>query len=179
MIETLRSLLADPAFPNVHAVIVHFPVALLPAALLFDLGSLVFRRRIWMERAASGLYFVGTLAAAVAYLSGEKASEAMWVFSEAAQSAIADHEDLALLTLVAFAVITLLRIAASWLARHDRIVPIGFIRLVAVFAAVVGVLMLAVTAHHGGKLVYGYGMGVEGAPFAESAGDPSNDELEP
>jgi uncharacterized membrane protein len=179
MIETLRSLLADPAFPNVHAAVVHFPVALLPAALLFDLGSLVFRRRIWMERAASGLYLLGTLTAAAAYLAGQEASETMWMFSGAAQSAIADHEDLALLTLAAFSVITLLRVIASWLARHDRRVPIGFIRLVAVFAAVVGVLMLAVTVHHGGKLVYSYGMGVEGAPFAESAGDPSHDELEP
>jgi uncharacterized membrane protein len=179
MIEMLQSLLAGPSFPNVHAVIVHFPIALLPTALLFDLGSLVFRSRVWMERAASALYLVGTLLAAAAYLSGEKASEAMWVFSGAAQAAMADHQNLALLTLVAFSAITLLRVMASWLARHDRKVPFGFFRLIAVMAAVAGIVLLGMTAHHGGKLVYTYGMGVAGAPFVDSVGDPSVDELEP
>jgi uncharacterized membrane protein len=175
MIEWMRSLIADPSFPNPHAVVVHLPVALLPTGLLVDLGSLVFRRRVWMERTAASLYLIGTLGAAAAYLTGEKASETMWRFSGAAQAAMADHEDLALLTLAAFCGITLLRVTASWLSRHDRVVPIGFFRLLAVSAALAGTLLLLVTAHHGGRLVFRYGMGVDGAPFAGSAPPGSGD----
>ncbi len=171
LIERLRDLTADPAFPNLHAILVHFPLGLLPSAVLLDIGALMARRRVWMERAAASLYLLGTLGAAAAYLSGERASGAMWRYSGAAQADLADHQDLGLITLVAFAAIALIRVLASWLARHDRVVPIGFFRLLALVAALGGVLLLAVTADHGGRLVFRHGMGVHGAPFQQTA-DP-------
>ena len=171
LIETLRDLVADPAYPNLHAILVHFPLALLPSAVLLDVGALIARRRVWMERAAASLYLLGTLGAAGAYLSGERASRAMWHFMPTAQADLADHQELGLITLAAFSAIALVRVLASWLARHDKVVPIGFFRLLALVAALGGVLLLAVTADHGGRLVFRHGMGVHGAPFGEPA-DP-------
>lgn len=159
--EWFRNLSPMAALPNLHAAVVHIPVALLPTALLLDFAALVFRRRVWLERAAALLYVLGTVGAGAAYLTGERASEEMWKFSGAAQTAMADHEKLGLLTLTVFTAITLLRLMASWLARHDRSVPLGMFRLLAVFAATAGMLLLFLTADHGGSLVYRHGMGVE------------------
>jgi uncharacterized membrane protein len=168
MLELLRSIISDPSLPNLHAAVVHLPVGLLPTALLLDLATLVFRRRMWLERAAASLYVIGTIGAAAAYLTGQRASESMWTFSGEAQAVMADHEDLALLTLVSFSLITLLRIVASWLSRRDLVVPIGFVRLTAMIGAVAGMVLLLVTADHGGRLVYRHGMGVETPPSADS-----------
>jgi len=180
MTELFRTLVSGSAIPNVHAAVVHFPVALLPTALLLDLGALLLRRRMWMEKAAAALYLLGTVGAAGAYLSGIEASETMWRFSSDAQATMADHKDLALVTLLTFSAITLLRVVASWLARNDKVVPIGFFRLLGVFAAMAGIVLLLATADFGGRLVYREGMGVQAAPAGIASGDSyEQDPLEP
>jgi len=180
MIEWLQTLVAGSALPNPHAAIVHFPVALLPTALVLDLGALLFRRRIWMDKAAATLYFFGTVGAAAAYLTGIKASESMWRISENAQATMGDHKDLALVTLLAFSAITLLRVMASWLARNDKVVPIGFFRLLGVIAGMAGIILLVATADFGGRLVYRHGIGVQDAPAGISNVDSfDEDPLEP
>jgi len=166
ILETLKSLpqlvlqLRDFALPNVHAAVIHFPVALLLTAFLFDLGCLFLRRQTWMDRVASALYVLGTCLAGVAYLTGQKASEAMWAMSAAGQGSMADHEHLALVALVVFAALTPFRLFVTWLGRDDRQIHIGLWRLLALVAALVAQLLLVVTAHLGGVLVYRYGMGV-------------------
>ncbi|HUG44872.1 MAG TPA: DUF2231 domain-containing protein [Acidobacteriota bacterium] len=39
--------------PNLHPLVVNFPLALLPLALAFDLFSLLLRRHLWLDRAAA------------------------------------------------------------------------------------------------------------------------------
>lgn len=52
------------SLPNLHPAAVHFPLALLPAAVLFEALSLALRRRAaWAERAACGLYVASALGA--------------------------------------------------------------------------------------------------------------------
>jgi uncharacterized membrane protein len=180
MMEWLEALTAGSALPNPHVALVHLPIALLPTAVLLDIGALLVRRRVWMEKAAAALYLLGAAGAAAAYLSGIKASESMWRFSGTAQATMADHKDLALVTLLAFSVIALIRVVASWLARNDKVVPIGFFRLVGVLAAMAGTLLLMATAEFGGRLVYRHGMGVEGMPLEQPVGHPTDDDpLEP
>ncbi|MFV2071330.1 MAG: DUF2231 domain-containing protein [Thermoanaerobaculales bacterium] len=169
MIDSLRALLTESALPNLHAALVHFPVALLMVAPLFDLGCMVFRRRTWLDRAASSLYVIGTLGAGAAYLSGERAADALGNISPAVEAAVADHHDLAFITLLAFVAITLLRLLVTWLARDDRRIRLGIFRLVALPTALAGLLLLALTADHGGGLVYRHGVGV--APDFRAAHD--------
>ena len=160
MIETLSALLTDPSVPSWHVVVIHFPIALLCLAPLFDLACLVFRSRVWLDRAAAAFYLMGTVGAATAYLTGQKAAARAGDLTAAAESAVADHEALAVVTLVALAFVALFRFLVSWLARHDTRIHIGIFRLLALPLALLGVALLVATADRGGTLVYQHGVGV-------------------
>ncbi len=159
MMETIQAWLSATSFPNLHAVAVHFPVALLPCALLLDMGCLIFRKRIWLDRTATTMYFLGTVGAGAAYQSGRMAAAGMLKTAGEAQAVLADHQDLALLTLLAFCVVTLLRSAVTWLGREDWRIKLGFFRLLALLASTAAMVLLLLTADHGGSLVYRHGLG--------------------
>ena len=159
MIDSLLTLVTDPSFPSLHVLIVHFPIALICLAPLFDLGCLVFRDTTWLDRTASALYAIGAISAGAAYLSGGRAAKALSDLSPAAESALADHESMAIVTLIALAAATVARLWVSWLARDDRRISFTFFRLAAIPLALVALALLALTADHGGKLVYGHGLG--------------------
>jgi uncharacterized membrane protein len=160
MIEGLRALITDPSFPSLHVLVIHFPIAFICVAPLVDLGCLILRDQVWLDRSATALYLMGAIGAGAAYLSGERAAEALADVSPAAESALADHESLAMITLIALAVVTLARLWVSWLARNDRRINIGFFRLSAIPIALVALALLALTADRGGNLVFGHGLGV-------------------
>lgn len=161
MIETIQTWIGATAFPNLHAVLVHFPVALLPCALLLDIACVTFRKRIWIDRAATTMYFLGTIGAGAAYQSGRMAAAGMWKTAGEAQAVLADHQDLALLTLLAFCLVTLLRSAVTWLGREDWKIKLGFFRLLALAASTAAMVLLLLTADHGGSLVWRYGLGTQ------------------
>lgn len=161
MIESLQTLLTNPSFPSLHVMVVHFPIALICLAPLFDLGCLIFRDRVWLDRVATLLYVMGTVGAGAAYLAGERAAKALVEISPAAESALADHESSALITLIALAIVSSVRIWVSWLSRNDRRIRLGLFRLVAIPVALAGLALLAITADRGGTLVYGHGLGVQ------------------
>ncbi|MCJ7755186.1 MAG: hypothetical protein MUP13_11540 [Thermoanaerobaculales bacterium] len=160
MIEALRSLFTDPSFPSLHVMVVHFPIAFIAFAPLLDIACLVFRDRVWLDRAAAAMYLVGTLGAGAAYLLGEEAAEAVQSMTPATESVLADHEAQAVITLVVLAAATLIRLIVTWLGRDDRRIKIGIFRLLALPAVLAALAMLALTADLGGRLVYHYGVGV-------------------
>jgi uncharacterized membrane protein len=161
VIESLRALITDPSYPSLHVLVIHFPIAFTCVAPLVDIGCLIFRDRMWLDRTATTLYAMGVVGAGAAYLSGERAAKALADVSPAAESALADHESLAMLTLIALATVTLTRLWVSWLSRNDRRIRLGFFRIAAIPVAVVALALLAVTADRGGSLVYGHGLGVK------------------
>ena len=161
MIENLLTLFTSPSYPSLHVVVIHFPIAFVCLAPLFDFGCLIFRDRVWLDRAATLLYVMGTIGAGAAYLTGERAAKALVEISPAAESALADHESLATLTLIALVIVSLTRLWVSWLSRKDRRISFGVFRLAAIPVALVGLALLALTADRGGSLVYGHGLGVE------------------
>ena len=161
MIESLEALLTDPSYPSLHVLVVHFPIAFICLAPLVDLACLVIRDRVWLDRAATLLYVIGTTGAGAAYLSGERAAKALSTLSPGAESALADHQSAAMLTLIALAIATLTRLWVSWLARNDRRISLGLFRLAAIPIALVALALLAVTADRGGSLVWDHGLGVQ------------------
>src|SRR5262249_30571144 len=120
------------SLPNLHPALVHFPVALLPAALLFDLGCLLRPASAWLDRGAAALYALAAVGAAAAFWAGEQASEPLGPLAPAAHAVLEEHEDLARWSLVALSILALARVALAW-HEHDRprigVGPLRFILL--------------------------------------------------
>jgi len=173
MIESVQAWISASAVPNPHAILIHLPLALLPTALLMDLGCLFLRKRIWFDKTATVLYVLGTLGAAAAYFSGEFASEGLAVVPGPALAPLADHEDLGLMTLVAFSIVTILRTTVTSLSREDWRIKFGFFRLSALIAAALSMFLLVLTADQGGALVYRHGLAVEAVTPTNARAQPT------
>ncbi|MBM3495064.1 MAG: hypothetical protein FJX72_12215, partial [Armatimonadetes bacterium] len=157
------SILASTALPNAHPAVVHFPIALLLAALAVDLAALGLARHAWLDRAATLLWVLGATGAGAAFLTGRHAGDSLGPLPPAAESALARHADAALWTLVAAAALAVLRIAPVWSARVGggpgrRAGRAGGLILGLGVAALV-----SITADRGGTLVYRHGAAVTAA----------------
>jgi uncharacterized membrane protein len=172
MIENLQALFTNPSYPSLHVVVIHFPIAFICLAPIVDFTCLIFRNRVWLDRAATLLYVLSTIGAGAAYLAGERAAEALAQISPAAESALADHESFATLTLIALAIVSMVRLWVGWISRNDRRVSVGFFRLAAIPLALAGLTLLALTADRGGNLVYGHGLGVQTEHSGSAGSEP-------
>jgi uncharacterized membrane protein len=152
--------LITTALSNPHPAVIHFPIALLLTAVLFDAACVVFRRFLWLDRTATSLTVLGAIALGAAYLSGQKAAEAAGPLVGIAQGVLADHEDLALLSLWVWSGALALRLFVSWIGRHDLEVQLGIFRLAALVLSFAAATLVVLTAYHGGQLVFDHGIGV-------------------
>jgi uncharacterized membrane protein len=152
------SLLPDWA-PNLHPLIIHFPIALLIAAAMVDLVDAVFERPAWLGFGATSLYLVGVGATVVAYLTGRQAAATVFV-PGMAHPIVEDHRAWALVTVWYVGIVAVVRLSAL-LAGFPRA---RVHRLVLLTAALIGVLFLQQAAERGARLVYEHGVGVIAAP---------------
>ena len=148
--------------PNVHPIVVHFPIALLPVAALVDLLSLFSPQRSVIRNTATWLYLAGTAFALLAYVSGRSGVDAM-TLTAVVEPLVKAHENWAFRTVWFFAFFASLRLAVSYIFP-----PRPVILLLAFVLAVGGLVMLAETAEHGAILVYQHGLGVK-EPFPTPA----------
>lgn len=170
-----EQLMSHTALPNLHPVFVHFPVALLMTALALDLVVVAVRKWIWLDRAATLLYALGAVGSLAAYLSGRSAASSIHGLTGAADAAMWDHGDWALVTTVAFGVIAMLRLVVERRdARHGSI-AIGPLRAAVLVAATGGQALIYQTADRGGALVFKHAISVtdDATPHAtENASKP-------
>lgn len=134
-----------------HPMLVHFPIALLFASVLFDVASTALTRDSLREAAQwlLGLGLLGGIGAAIAGGQAEGAAEKAGV----PEALIETHETLAYMTLGIMAVLVLYR-----LLLRNRFSTRA---LVAYFmVAAVGLVAVSATGHTGGNLVYEHGAGV-------------------
>ena len=140
--------------PNIHPIIVHFPIALIFIAALMDILNLFLTDKWWDDLKSTVLYGLGTIAALVSYYTGTLAGDSVFLPSEA-QSVLNSHSDWAWWTIWFFGIYLTLRLVFHYLDIIDR----TKIRIVTILAVLPGIFMLYETGEHGAKMVFGYGVG--------------------
>lgn len=138
-------------WPRLHAALNDLPAALLLVAVLFDLASALLRRPA-LRVAGFWTLVAGAAGAILAVVSGLQAEDHI-AHGEAVHQLMETHEELALITLGIFAVLTLWRIV-----RETRMG--GTERAIVLALSVGGAGMLMATAVYGGKLVFDHAAGI-------------------
>jgi uncharacterized membrane protein len=142
--------------PNVHPLVVHFPIALLITAAGLDLTGWALRCNRSLRFAATLLYVVGTITTVGAYVTGREAAEVIWQ-PGMAHAAVKDHWDWAFRTVWFFAILTTARLI---LLRRRRADPRPLLVAALTVAGLLGVVLLGETGDRGGRLVYQHGVGI-------------------
>ena len=138
-------------WPRFHAALNDLPVALLLTAVLFDLLALVTKRQSFRQVGVWTM-LVGAIGGAVAVLSGLQAEEHI-SHGEAVHRVMETHEQLGLITLGVFGVLTLWRIM-----RERRMGARE--RALSLVLSIGGVGVLFATGFYGGKLVFEHAAGI-------------------
>jgi len=148
------SLVPDWA-PNIHPLLVHFPIALLTTAALVDLAGLALRGNRSLRNAATLLCVLGTVTALAAYATGRAASQTVRL-PGMAHAVVGAHWDWAFRTVCFFGVLSVLRLVFAWPGRPG---PARARVAVLALAGLVGVGLLYETGDRGARLVYEHGVG--------------------
>ncbi|MDR4480723.1 MAG: DUF2231 domain-containing protein [Nitrospira sp.] len=148
---------------QVHPMLVHFPIALLFASVLFDMAARVFTRDSLRDGALwlLGFGLLGGIVAAFAGGVAEEAAEKAGV----AEALIETHEMLAKVTLGIMGVMFLYRFLL-----RNRLTAGAFVAYS--LLAAVGLVAISATGHTGGNLVYEHGAGVHLSYDATRASTP-------
>ncbi|NOZ03280.1 MAG: hypothetical protein GXO92_01535 [FCB group bacterium] len=152
--------------PNIHPLLVHFPIALLMTAIGMNLLMLIFSKTEGFKYTTAVLYILGAAGTVAAYFSGREAVETVEI-PPAANSILGDHADMALLTLLFFLVVAVIYIVLWWKAfKVDNWV----LYLVFVLGAGGSVLLMK-TGEYGGRMVFEQGVGVKKTVPEETGAD--------
>ena len=141
--------------PNVHPLIIHFPIGLLITAVIIHVVTILIKDKPWVESTVNLLYIIGTFFTGVAYLTGRDAADNI-KFPTEAFPVVSRHADLALWTLCLFGLLTILRVFFRWKKVH-LILPY---RLTMVILAITACGFLFRTGEFGARLVFGHGVGI-------------------
>ncbi len=151
--------------PNLHPLLVHFPIALISVSAFFHMASIVMRSKPTCATHCAVLahttLWLGALAALPTAFFGWQAFNSV-NHDEAGHTAMLLHRAWALSTL---AILTLLAGWDTWRNKADAMPTRWFAGVV---IAAWG--MVAVTAWHGGELVYRHRLGVMSLPQAADDG---------
>lgn len=138
---------------HLHAMFIHFPIALLIVGFLFEILSLIFKKE-YFKKAAFYLLIFGALGTVASYFSGNAAGEG--IEEGPLKNPLEQHEQAATISLwltvataVFYGLVAIMKNKKTWL----KVVSVFL------FAAVIG--SIARTGYLGGQLVYKHGAGVE------------------
>lgn len=161
--------------PNVHPLVVHFPIALLFVGALVDAVALVVREKHpWVRTSAVGLYALGALGAAVAFVTGRDASDGVDLPAEALTT-LGAHADWALYLVWFASLYAAMRVAVLYWRREVRLA----VHLPVALLGLVGLVLLQQTATRGGRLVYEHGVAVAAASGGPDGTDTASPDAPP
>ncbi|MDD2799413.1 MAG: DUF2231 domain-containing protein [Bacteroidales bacterium] len=138
---------------HLHAMVIHFPIALLMAGFLSEVIAVLFKKEFF-KNAAFYLLLLGALGATVAFVSGSLAGEG--IEDGPLKAPMELHEDAALFTLLLSIALAFFRVVIFYF-KYDRTWTKW--ASILVFTLLAGSVSL--TGYLGGQLVYKHGAGVE------------------
>ena len=149
--------------PNVHPMIVHFPIVLFIVAVLFELAALFLREHNWLRWSAVSVYLFGAVMAIATFLSGREAADSV-VLPAMANPVLSEHADLAWITIWYFGIFSVIRLGIL-IKQFDKKL---WLAVILFLAGAGGLNLLFETAEHGAELVYKFGVGVQAVKVEES-----------
>lgn len=138
---------------HLHAMIVHFPIALVLVAFLSELTGLVLKKKFY-QQASLYLLILASLGAIAAFLTGDAAGEGM--DGGTLNQALEIHEESANFTLWLTIVAAGVKLGLTFLKKEMR-----WLKIVAFILLLAAVVSVARTGYLGGQLVYKHAAGVE------------------
>lgn len=138
---------------HLHAMLIHFPIALLIIGFLSEI-IFAFIKKSFFKQAAFYLLLLGTMGTIASYLSGNEAGEG--IEEGSLGKAIELHEQAATISLW-LAVITALVYLAIYLSNYSK----NWAKITSVILFAGTIAAIARTGYLGGELVYKHGAGVE------------------
>jgi uncharacterized membrane protein len=142
--------------PNLHPLIVHFPIGILFAAAVFDLLGVAMRNLDFPRRAAMMLYLLGGVAITFTWLTGRAAADSVFLPTEA-NALLTEHADLGTWAFYFFAAYGVIRVVTFFAGLEKSMIT----RLIQLLVGLAGLGLLTVTAEHGAEMVFRYGVGVQ------------------
>jgi uncharacterized membrane protein len=136
---------------NIHPLFVHFPIGLWIGALIFEIIAVLRKSDDW-HRTAARLLYLGTLAAAIAILTGLYAQKS--VPPGPAMTVVGIHETLMMITTSVALALSLFALVfrKDFTANYRKLMLIGMCVLT---------ILLLLGTDRGVQLVYGYGSAVD------------------
>jgi uncharacterized membrane protein len=159
--------------PNIHPMLVHFPIAIILLAVLMDLLNFFVSDQWWDDLKSTILYSIGAVTGIATYYTGTLAADSVFLPS-GAQSVLNEHADWALWTVWFFGIYALLRIVLHWYQKIDQ----KTIRIGLFVIALPGVFFLYETGDHGAEMVFGYGAGTGQLIQQQSTTSVTSDSLQ-
>ena len=144
--------------PNIHPLIVHFPIALLIVAVAVDLLALFWRRWEWGVPAATGLWVLTGVSAIVTYFTGTWAVDTVMIPNGEVADVLSTHLTWGWYTMLYTGIYGLLRAGLSIVPTlYDN----TFIHGLIVLIGLGGVVPIWKAGENGGQMVYAHGVGVQ------------------
>lgn len=138
--------------PNIHPLLVHFPIALLFFAAAMDFLTFFVPEKWWNETMTVITYVIGFISIVVVYFTGNMAAGSLHPVSPAVQHAIEQHRTWALGALWFFAIYTLLRLFLYFTGKMSQLKW----HLLLFLISFGGLFLLFKTGEYGGELVFKY-----------------------
>jgi len=150
--------LVPPWTPNIHPLVIHFPIVLIVIAAAIELIDVLVEQP-WLGEVATSFYIAAAAAAVSAYLTGTQAASTVLI-PAMAHPFVAEHRTWALVSTCYCVVVVAIRFAA----RGAGVRRARSLRALLLAVGLVAVVLIQQTAERGARLVYEFGTGVIAGP---------------